>query len=391
MIKIENTEVHGWEAAIRGMRNPMNSWDRMDTKFDCVDYDDFGEIPGGIGPNDLGLMKRLAHGGPVHGKYLRMINVTADIVAPLYWWSEYDTYKVGTVANSCSKMHRLFAKPFELNDFSFDKLPGYKNEVKQFRPYINEDEETWKQYENEYLVSNCGRVKRRGRVLSGSLHLDGYIFTNIGGHQYPTHRLVAKLFVPNPENKPEVNHKDGNKQNNMATNLEWVTSSENQKHAVENSLQPKPVKTYTGKFTEDQRQEIKRLWDSGISKRHIAQKYGVSHTCVCDIINDKYKYAARVNLFKEAAAPLVDLLNELRDSYLMCEETSEKKEIWYSVIQLLPESYNQRRTVQLNYEVLRGQYKWRKDHKLDEWHAYCDWALTLPYFKDLCVEGAEDA
>jgi len=209
MIKIENTEVNGWEAAIRGMRNPMNSWARIDTKYDV-----FGGIPEGIGPNDLDLMKRLAHGGPVHGKYLRMITVTADITAPFYWWKEYDTYKVGTVASSCSTMHKIHSKEFTLDDFSHEHLC----------------EEALKTFD----VTICA-------------------------------------------------------------------------------------------------------------------------------------------------------LNFYREQFLMFKD----KEWWWHLIQLLPSSYNQRRTVQLNYEVLRGQYKWRKDHKLDEWHAYCDWALTLPYFEELCVEETD--
>lgn len=220
MIKIENTEVHGWEAAIRGMRNPMNSWERIDSYWGLAE-DESPINPNDepfffVGPNDLGLMKRLAHGGPVHGKYLRMINVTADITAPFYWWKEYDTYKVGTVASSCSTMHKIHSKEFTLDDFS---------------------------------------------------------------HEH---------------------------------------------------LHPEALKTLD--------------------------------VTIC-------------------------ALNFYREQFLRFKD----KEWWWHLIQLLPSSYNQRRTVQLNYEVLRGQYKWRKDHKLDEWHAYCDWALTLPYFKDLCVEGAEDA
>ena len=112
MIKIEHTTVYGWEAAIRGMRNPKNSWDKSDS--------DFGEV----GENDLKLMKTLAKAGDDHGKFLRYITVTADITAPLYWWKEYDTYKVSTVANSCSTMHKIHAKEFELSDFSWEHLNG---------------------------------------------------------------------------------------------------------------------------------------------------------------------------------------------------------------------------------------------------------------------------
>ena len=110
MIKIEKTDTYGWQAAIRGMRNPMNSWDKSDSGY------------GDIGEQDLKLMKTLGAAGTDHGKYLRMITVTADITAPLYWWKEFDTYKVGTVANSCSTMHKLTSRPLTADDFSFDKL-----------------------------------------------------------------------------------------------------------------------------------------------------------------------------------------------------------------------------------------------------------------------------
>lgn len=118
MIKVENIQVTGWEPAIRGMRNPMNSWDRSDSLIcgyiNCPDVI--------IGENDLSLMKKLFHGGTEHRKFMRMIVVYMDITAPLYWWKEYDTYKVGTVANSCSTMHKIHAKEFAVEDFSHDHL-----------------------------------------------------------------------------------------------------------------------------------------------------------------------------------------------------------------------------------------------------------------------------
>lgn len=373
MLKIENVSTFGWKAAIRGMRNPKNSWAQIDSAV--VNGNGFV-----VGNNDYDLMYRLASAGTDHGKFMRMIVVTLDIVAPLYWWSEYDTYKVGTVANSCSKMHKLLYKPFEMSDFSFDKLPGFKNEIKQFRPDVDEEAEIWRRIDADYDVSNQGRVRHGSRILSGSVHSDNYILATLHGKQIPVHRLVAEAFIPNYEKKPEVNHIDGNKMNNAVDNLEWVTRAENQKHAVDNGLQPKPAKTYQGKFTAEQREEIKRLWDSGMfSRRQLAIKYGVSHTCVNDIINDKYKYAESVNVFEEVARPLVDMLNELRDSYFACENEASKKQIWYSILQLLPESYNQRRTVMLNYAVLKNIYHARKDHKLDEWHTFCDWIESLPY------------
>lgn len=377
MIKIENVDVFGWESAIRGMRNPMNSWDKSDSNFNV-----YLPTKERIGNNDLKLMQSLVKAGSDHSKFMRMINVTLDITAPMYWWAEYDTYKVGTVRNSCSKMHKLLSKPFEMSDFSFDKLPGYKNEVKQFRPDFDEKDETWKPLNPFYSVSNFGRIRNdeTNRILSGSLHKDGYIFVTIDGTQIPLHRLIALVFCDGFEEGKIINHKDGNKQNNFADNLEWVTQQENIKHSHSSDLQPKGLKTYTGKFTAEQREEIKRLWDIGEkSKREIAKMYGVSHTCICDITNDKYKYAEKTNVYEEVARPLVDILNEMRDSYLDCDDEKQKKIIWYSILQLLPESYNQRATVQLNYAVLRNMYHSRKNHKLDEWRDFCAWIETLPY------------
>lgn len=255
---------------------------------------------------------------------------------------EYDTYKVGTVANSCSKMHKLLAKPFEMNDFSFDKLPGYKNEIKQFRPDVDETTECWRKidYSTDYYVSDQGRVRHGKRIISGSLHSDGYIFVTIHGTQRALHRLVATAFCKNNLGNNEVNHLDGNKQNNFASNLEWVTRSQNQQHAIDNGFQPKGLFIYKGKFTAEQRDEIKSLWDCGISRREIAKRFGVSHTCINDICNDKYKYANKTNIYEEVARPIVDTLNELRDAWFNCDNENDKKIIWYSIIQLLPWAIN---------------------------------------------------
>ena len=220
MIKIEKTEVFGWEASIRGLRNPMNSWEKSDS---CIDvYDSCPVVD--VGQNDLKLMKSLTKAGDDHAKFLRMINVTCDITAPLYWWKEFDTYKVGTVANSCSTMHKIHAKEFTLDDFSCEHL----------------DE----------------AFKRDGLVVAG-----------------------YKRY------------------------LEYV----------------------------------------------------------------------------------IDGLNDAREMYL---ETKDKY-YWWQMIQLLPSSYNQKRTVQLNYQVLKSMYFARKDHRLDEWHTLCEWMKELPYFREVCVDVYE--
>lgn len=216
MIKFEYAEVVGWEHAIRGMRNPMNSWEKSDTKF----YDEQPEykydIPD-IGRNDLNLIQNLRKAGTDHRKYLRMIVVYVDITAPLYWWKEFDTYKVGTVANSCSTMHKVAAKEFTYEDFSCEHIGD---------------------------VPNCDP---------------------------------------------------------------W---------------------------------------------------------------------------YQNALDATIGALNEARHCYL---DTKDKK-YWWQMIQLLPSSYNQKRTVMLNYEVLNNIYKSRKNHKLDEWSiGFIDWIKSLPYAKELIV------
>ena len=251
MLKLENTEVLGWEAAIRGMRNPMNSWEKSDSKY-CSEYD-HPPIEGScqycpydnicnkseksmqqmylVGSNDYDLMTRLRNAGTDHRKFMRMIVVYVDITAPLYWWKEFDTYKVGTVANSCSTMHKIHEKEFTLEDFSCE--------------HLNDE---------------------------------------------PYHR-------------------------------EWIESA---------------------------------MVDEDITSSHKV-------------------WATPLDILKYT----IEMLNAYRLQYL---ETKNKND-WWQMIQLLPSSYNQKRTVMLNYEVLANIYKSRKNHKLDEWHAFCDWIETLPYSK----------
>lgn len=219
MINIEKTSVVGWEAAIRGMRNPMNSWDKSDSGWHLIGEPGTNQAAANdkylrekycIGDNDLDLMKRLAKAGTDHRKFMRMITVYLDITAPLYWWKEFDTYKVGTVTNSCSTMHKIGEKEFEMSDFSCE-------------------------------------------------------------HMKPT--------------------------------------------------------------------SIKMMLD------------------------------------------IIDILNKYRADYNNpeSEKLGVKKDYWWQMIQLLPSSYNQKRTVMLNYEVLANIYKSRKNHKLDEWREFCKWIESLPY------------
>lgn len=236
MIEIRETEIYGWGAAIRGMRNPMESWGKSDS-YHVRDEDSLL-----VGDADLALMVRLANAGPDHGKFLRMITVTADILAPLYWWKEFDTYKVGTVVNSCSTMHSIHKKEFTLDDFSHEHL---------------------------LCIDDPGAL-----------------------FDYP-------CIVRKPSNANEL----------------------------------------------------------------------VNGECVSAAL--------------ECLKLTIDVLNTYRHRYIR----SKNKLYWWQMIQLLPSSYNQRRTVQLNYAVLRNIYQQRKDHKLDEWRDFCRWAESLPCAKDLIVPG----
>lgn len=226
MLKIENTEVMGWEHAIRGMRNPKNSWEKSDSEWYPIGIpttnpaainDKYLSQKYCLGDNDLSLMTRLRNAGTDHRKFMRMIAVYLDITAPLYWWKEFDTYKVGTVANSCSTMHKIAAKEFTFDDFSHEKL----------------------------INSAC----------------------------------------------------------------------------------------------------------MGVQEQHIG--WGPM----------------------QVLAATIECLNSYRELYL---KTGDKK-YWWQLIQLLPSSYNQKRTIMLNYEVLANIYKSRRNHKLDEWHTFCDWIEGLPY------------
>lgn len=242
MIKIENVETCGWEAAIRGMRNPKNSWAKSDShKCPCADWD--GDCPMVmnddepakdcdpdkyhfcVGENDFHLMQALANSGPDDGKFLRMIHVQLDVTAPLYWWKEADQYKVGTVTDSCSTMHKIHAKEFELDDFS-----------------------------HEHIINSVG----------------------MGAQE------------------------------------------------IEVRISP-----------------------------------------------------------MQALLTTIECLNSYRKLYL---ETKDKK-YWWQMIQLLPSSYNQRRTWDLNYAVLRNIYHARRNHKLDEWRELCEWIKTLPYSELITGKG----
>lgn len=420
MIKFENTEVFGWKAAIRGLRNPLSSWDKSDS-HDCAELAckqcpfESTEKCGGetgayyvIGDNDLDLMKRLRNAGTDHRKYLRMITVYVDITAPRMWFTEFDTYKVGTVVNSCSTMHTIHKKPFELSDFSLDEIMILNKKPEQvFVPFDVENEE-WKEISSipNVLVSNTGRVKTKayeyqlndGRVFHYkekeiSVHEDnGYMTCTIRmyGERYTCklHRLMAEAFIPKVEGKPHINHKDGNKLNNNLYNLEWVSQSENSQHAQDNGLvfwteEARNAVGESSRLLNDiEILNIIKLKMEGKTLTEIENEVGVSASIISRVCTGKYfsKRKTPLDIMKET----IDELNELRELYLK----TKNKIYWRMMIEMLPQSYNQKRTVMLNYEVLNNMHKSRKNHKLDEWSTgFVNWINTLPYAKELIIGG----
>lgn len=400
-MKITNTEVYGFDAALRGMRNPMNSWHLQDSGLRQVVYDECrsefievenAEILGFIGEKDLDLAQRLIKAGSEHCKFLRQIQVWADFNMPLYWWKEMDLYKFKET-NSCSTMHKIASRHLTLEDFVVDK--DLEAQIKQ--EVILKDKPIWKDikgYEGLYQVSNDGRVKRISTNRISNIIIDsrGYskkaITLNGETRQYAVHRLVAETFIENPLNKSEVNHIDGNKLNNCVENLEWVTRSENMKHAHENKLQHYSgyiqylQRNKVGKFSEEDIENIFKLNKEGISNRKIAEKYNVSHTTIGSLINgESYKTIELSDL--DVLKLSIQRINNLIDLF---NDTGDRA-YFKRIIQMLPSSYKQLRTVNTNYAELRNIYFQRKNHRLkEEWQdTFCKWVESLPYAEELIL------
>jgi hypothetical protein len=203
-------------------------------------------------------------------------------------------------------------------------------------------------------------------IMHGYMHS---VFLDKGKRvQVPTHRVIALAFVPNPDNKPIVNHIDGNKQNNKPENLEWVTIKENVQHAIDNGLASTGLGGYAGKFTEEERNDILARWNSGETMRSIARDLGVSHTLIGSIVHGRYKYLqpkkSEFNLF---CKNVIEPLNELREVYLATKDN----DIWLKILNMLPQGYRQRRICSMNLAVMKNVYHQRKHHKLGEWHQVC--------------------
>lgn len=413
MIKIEKTEVLGWEHAIRGMRNSHNSWHMSDSEW--VDGDYF------VGEKDLRLMKRLSNAGTDHSKFMRMIAVYADITAPLYLWGELDTYKVGTVRNSCSFMHKGMENPYCIDDFSVKDERMYEVlsplKTKEHRLYYPYETNEFKRY--TALNGRKYRVYRNGKVIREAFdyvdcygsgrtrHFEeqeatiyqnksGYFLVKLsgrdGGHIL-LHRLVAQCWLDEPSKDDlQVNHIDGNKGNNSVENLEWVTPSENVKKAREAGLYENTKglhrlyqqwKSQCSLITPSNRTRFMNDCINGMRNSELSEKYNITPN---QVNTGKYNIFNSTNeeLFQECYLweRLIDTLNSLRELYL----ESKDELIFQQIRCLLPQGYLQKSTLMLNYQVLKNMYHARKNHKLDEWREFCNWIETLPHAKELICE-----
>ena len=433
MIKIENVETMGWGGAIRGMRNAMNSWDKSDSKFcrySCITMDDsldeedcnfmcasnFRRGFMQIGEADMKLCKNLIKAGSSDRKFMRMIHVQADVTAPVYFLSELDTYKVGTVRNSSSFMHKGTSKAFEIEDFGVSEdvikiLSSRTDSEEKQKIYYPYETDEYRVYTTsngrEYEVFRNGRVfarpfsytdnygKGRTRTFerkecSPSLTPNGYWEVNLGGkfgERWAVHRLVAYLWCDNPNGYDTVDHLDGNKNNNSAENLEWVTREENIKRGFNNGLMRKDNLRadylnwkYSSKVTPDIKHMIKKEYEGGKKQIDLAIKYMLSQPQISAIIRDCENTSDNKELFEYCWywENMLKALNDLRDIYL---ETKEKK-YFIAIRQLLPMSYLYFSTFDFSYETLFNIYHQRKNHKLDEWREFCKWIETLPYMKE---------
>ena len=421
MLKFENTNVMNFDGALRGMRNPLNSWDKADSYWTYIEDPDTlqtAEFEFFAGENDLDLAKRLCNAGSAdHRKFLRQIMVCVDITAPLYWVAEHDTYKVSTVRNSCSFMHKGVSKPFEINDFTVQDervyyllnpiekeiYPlTYPYETDEFKIFTTENGREYKVYRNgrivacEFSYTDCygsGRTRTfKEKECKPSPNKNGYYEVHLGGghgENWLVHRLVATVFLDNPGNLDTVNHSNGNKGDNSVENLEWCSRSENIKKGFDDGLfEPNKLHLAYNSWKKGHvvvpphiKMMITNEHANGVERKQLMDKYDLSQSTLNNILY--VQPCENHELFTEAYhwEMIIDYLNKLRAWYL---ETKDEN-VFKTIRQLLPQGYNTLYTWTANYEVLRNIYHSRKNHRLNEWHDFCHWIESLPYAQELII------
>lgn len=423
MIKLENvvlTSPKQMNFIIEGMRNPMNSWEKSDSEI--TKYDERYDINFLLGENDHSLMQRLSNAGTEHRKYMRMIPVYVRITAPLYWWAEADTYKIGTVRNSCSFMHKGVSKEFSINDFSLKdkriysilnpltkktyKLK-YPYKTNEFKIFTDPNGRTYQVYKNGYVlreafdyIDSWGSGRTRHFEEAPAIlyqNKSGYFIVKLSGRnggQMPLSRMVAEMWCEKTEGAIQVDHIDGDKGNNSAENLEWVTPKENMVRGIKNDLfdelsglhhKYKEWKNSATVISPEKRSTFLRDCRNGLTCKELAKKYNITPN---QANNSRYVMNKSENedLFQECYLweQIINQLNYLRSLYL---ETKDMQ-VFQQLRCVLPQGYLQTSNVMLNYEVLANIYRQRKNHKLDEWREVCKWIESLPYSE--LITGEEE-
>lgn len=418
MIKVEHIDVWGFEHAVRGMRNPLNSWNKSDSEYrkgiDGMSIDASMANNYQIGKTDLDLMRRLYKAGTEHRKYLRQIFVSMDITAPLYWWAEMDTYKIGTVRNSCSFMHKGVSKPFDIHDFSihdervYEILSPIKKRIYEltypyetdiFKTYIGNNGRKYRVYKNGRIIAEQFEytdTMQRHRVLEEkecvpSRTKDGYFELNLGGRngeKWLLHRLIATMFIDNSQNFYTVNHVNGDKGNNSVENLEWTDLPDNIQKGFNNnlykngkSLHAKYKKWKNGHTVVDPfiKTQIKYDYNNGLTCSQLASKYDITVSQANNIISGYVTENQELFELCYIWEKTIDALNQLRDIYLETKDNT----VFQQIRCLLPNGYNQRSTITMNYENVVTMIRQRTGHKLDEWNDFVSILKSLPYVQEI--------
>lgn len=417
MIKVENIDVWGFEAAIRGMRNPMNSWQKSDSEWKIYmpEYPNLSEADYIVGKNDLDLMRRLYNAGTEHRTYARMIQVSMDITAPLYWWGGMDRYTVGKSQVSCSFMHKGVSKPFDIRDFSihdervYDILSPldakeyifhYPYETAEYKIYTTESGREIEVYRNGKIVEREFTItdsKKRTKTFPKHEYVPqnkattGYFGIRCGGERWCIHKLVASVWIDNPNGYETVNHIDGNKANNSVENLEWCSLSENISKGFNDGLYTRGKSLHakyqkwknghTGSVIESEcmYSQIRADHKKGLTCKDLADKYNISVHKANNIISFEPYENADLFMLCYAWEHTLDALNNLRAIYL---ETGDNQ-IFQQIRCLLPCGWNLRRTVCMSYETVFKIIKERTGHKLDEWVDFVEILKDLPYVKEI--------
>lgn len=429
MIKIKRLEIAGLIGATKALRLPYSKDARSEGNFEYESAklsegtDVHTETTMYVADDDVNLMRTLKKRGDVHAKVLRGIMVWVEIIAPRYFWQEFDVYRIGVEKlSSESTMHTIGNGNITIDNFSVDETtrealtPHVRelsaNVLKFGNPTVLESR-VLNKFGRDYEIWNDGRIyalafTTEDKIPDGSIRnryhekklLEvgkkatpmGYFQVRIGGRKgksYMVHRLMAEAFIPNPDNLPYINHKDGDKGNCSVSNLEWCTGSENCKHAYDTGLHKVGIRQkYLSfknslKFTESDILDWKEMIASGMSLDEVSELTGAGKGTIRRYTNgDRNAYMSDCrDVFDRAYIydMTIDTINELAAQY------AETKDFDYvrKIKTILPESFMQKRVVMMSYQALRRIVEQRHDHRLYEWREFCGWVATLPFAEEL--------